>query len=138
MTKGDLNLFLNALHAAFLGGDWEDLNSMFKIPLVIYSEAGVSLIRDRVHLREVLQQYRAALSNTGVASTTLDVEHRDSPSDQRLRTTVRITDFGEDGDAIRHSLIRYFLVAEADSYKIEMVEYLKSSLSLTDIQRFVH
>lgn len=138
MTKGDLNAFLTALQAAFLDGDWENVLSKFKIPFVIYSEAGVSLIRDAAHLSDVLQQYREALGQTGVASTALDVEHRDSPSDQRLRATVRITDFGEDGDEIRHSLIRYFLVVEGDSYKIEMLEYLKSSLSLSDIQRIVH
>ncbi|MGR3514856.1 MAG: hypothetical protein ACU0GG_19010 [Paracoccaceae bacterium] len=138
MTKGKLRLFLEKLQTAFLAEDWDDLSAYFRLPLVIYTEAGVAVFRDSEKLVRTIREYRAALACTEIAATTLDVEHRDTLSNERLRATVRITDFGPDGQQVRHSLIRYFLVEDGESYKIEMLEYIKASLPLNDFKHIIH
>lgn len=138
MTDGKLNSFLMELRNAFLDRQWDMVVDAFQLPMVVYSEAGVTLFRDRAHLLRVLQEYQAALATNEIASTTMDVEHRDTPFNQRFRATVRITDFSEEGIAIRQSLIRYFLLEDGDSYKVEMLEYIQSSLPLSEVERIVH
>ena len=138
MSVGKLDGFLNTLRSAFMDGRWDELQGYFQIPLVVYSEAGVSVFRDWERLDTVLRRYRAALGETEVAFTTLEIEHRDTLTNFRFRATVRIVDFGEDGKEIRHSVIRYFLLEDADSYKVEMIEYIKASLPLSEVERIVH
>ncbi|MEO1537345.1 MAG: hypothetical protein AAFR73_06410 [Pseudomonadota bacterium] len=138
MTEGNLEAFLSDLQDAFLECRWDELASFFQRPLVIYSQVGVSVFRSEAQIRGVLQQYREALGGIEVASTTLDVDHRDTTFNHRLRTTVRITDMGDDGQPMRRSVIRYFLVEEGDSYKIEMLEYIESSLPIAVVQRVIH
>lgn len=138
MTKGKLKVFLEELQTAFLAEDWNNVARYFRLPLVIYTEAGVAVFRERAQLIRTIQEYRAALACTEVAATTLDVEHRDTLSNHRLRATVRITDFGPDGQQVRHSLIRYFLVEDGESYKVDMLEYIKASLPLEDFKHIIH
>ncbi|MEM6387015.1 MAG: hypothetical protein AAF718_12355 [Pseudomonadota bacterium] len=138
MSKDKLNLFLNTLRENFLRENWDAACAAFNLPLVIYSDAGVVVLRREEQLLSMLCQYRKALGKTEVAARTLEVEHRDVPTNQRLRATVRFTDFGENGQKIRHSLIRYFLLEGQGSYKIEMVEFIETSLPMEDVQRIIH
>ncbi len=138
MSDDNLTAFLEALQGAYREVQIKEISKFFSLPLVIYSAAGVAVIRDEVQLLSMTEQYRAAISALEVTSTLFQVEHRDLPVNRRLRATVRFTDFAEDGQPVTGSLIRYFLVEKDGSYKIEMLEYLEMPLPIEEVVRIVH
>ena len=127
-----------AIQDAFRTGRLDDLMEFFVIPLVIYSSAGVTLVRDREQLLSMTEQYRETIRPLEIVTTEFQIEHRDAPFNSRFRTTVRFAEFREDGKMVTSSLIRYFLIDRAGSYKIEMIEYLELPIALSEVERIVH
>ncbi len=138
MAEDRLKSFLVAFQNAFDEGRFSDIADFFTLPLVIYTVAGVTVVRNAEQLVSLTEQYHEAIGALEIASTTFQVQHRDLPYNRRLRATVRFTDLGEDGRVVTGSLIRYFLVEEGDRYKIEMLEYLEVPLPLSEVERIVH
>lgn len=133
-----LGAFLEDLQTCFIDGRLEDMLKRVSLPLVVYSIAGVMLLRTEAEFIQTLGQYRAAIVALSVTSSTVEIREFDAPQNQRLRATVRVTDFDADGREVTSSLIRYFLIESGESYLIEMMEYLESPLSREEVERIVH
>lgn len=133
-----LHAFLADLQAAFLQGRFEDVAACYVFPLVVYTPAGIMLIRDFEQFGEVTARYREAIMALNVTSADLLIEESDQPYNHRLRATTRVTDFNADGTPVTGSLIRYFLIEDGDSFKIEMMEYLELPLPISDVERIIH
>jgi len=133
-----LNEFLENVQLAFLSGNSDGLEKYFRWPLVVYSVAGVSVIRNQVDFRRVATQYRAALTALSVETSDTTIQTREPRTNNRLCATVRVRDYDAQGVKVVCSLVRYFLVQEPDGYKIEMLEYVESPLTAQEIERIVH
>lgn len=138
MTRDALEQFLQDMQAEFLAGDLKALVTRFSEPLVIYSLAGVLVLRTQEELLERSAQYRAAVLALSVVHSDVTVVARDEVMNNRMRATVRVVDFNMDGVPVTGSLIRYFLIKSNGSYVIEMVEYLENPLPPEAIERLVH
>ncbi len=126
------------MQKAFRTGRLDDLSAFFVFPLVIYSPAGVTLVRDADQLLAMTEQYQETIRPLEIVTTEFQIEHRDVPFNSRFRATVRFTEFREDGKQVTSSLIRYFLIDRSGTYKIEMVEYLELPISVSEAERIVH
>lgn len=138
MEDDKLMDFLSQLQHMFTSGEHDELQAFFTFPLVIYTVAGVSVIRTSAEFETRTKRYREALASLDVTSATMDLEHRDPPFNRRTKVTVRVTDFTSEGIAVTGSLIRYFLVADDGTYKVEMMEYLEAPLAVEDVEKIVH
>lgn len=138
MGQDFLESFLKTLQSTFLEGRLDRLMEYFSLPLVVYSIAGVTVLRTEEEVMQIVNQYRAALVAMRVSSTKLEIVHLDPTHNKRLRATVRTYDFDEDGQSVTNSLIRYFLIEKEESYVIEMMEYLEAPLPPEQIERIVH
>lgn len=138
MDQDDIEEFMQGLQAEFLSGRLDALASRFKMPLVVYSIAGVTVLRTKEELMQRTEQYRAAMIAMSVVSSKVTVVSRDPPYNHRFRATVRITDYNADGRAVAGSLVRYFLVKTDGTYQIEMIEYLEAPLPPEEVERLVH
>ena len=138
MTRDGLSEFLETIQRAFLSGETDVLGTHFVWPLVVYTMAGVTVIRDEKDFSEKAGQYLAALRALSVASSSLSVEQREPLMNNRFKATVRVTDYNANGDQVVGSLIRYFLVQNQSVLKVEMLEYVETPLTAVEVERIVH
>lgn len=138
MLQDDLKIYLEDIQADFLAGRLEELISRFSVPLVVYSVGGVAVLRTTEEILSQTVQYRSALMEMSVVSSVIKVVSREPPVNNRLRATVRVTDFNADGEVVTGSLIRYFLILKNGSYMVEMLEYLEAPFSTEVVEKLVH
>ncbi len=134
----NLEQFLKELQNEFLSGALDAVVQRFCRPLVVYTIAGVTVLRNHEEIRKQAEQYREAILALSVATSTVKIVSQEVVKNNRLRATARIIDFDADGREVTGSLIRYFLIKTANSYEIEMIEYLEAPLSTAEIERLVH
>ena len=138
MFQDDLKIYLEDIQTDFLAGRLEELISRFSVPLVVYSVGGVAVLRTTEEILSQTVQYRSALMEMSVVSSVIKVVSREPPVNNRLRATVRVTDFNADGEVVTGSLIRYFLILKNGSYMVEMLEYLEAPFSTEVVEKLVH
>lgn len=138
MEDDRLKEFLTQLQDAFTSAQLEKTTEFFAFPVVVYSIAGVTVLRTQDELLERTSNYRAALDAMGVVSSTFEIVDSDPPSNDRTKVTVRVTNFTEDGSSIAGSLIRYFLLDKEGTFRIEMMEYLEIPLDAAEVEKIVH
>ena len=138
MEDKKLKDYFQSLRAAVIQGDFSAMSQRFTLPLVVYSVAGVTLVRDEEELLRMFELYRAALTASQVAKTETTIDNVDQSNFGRRRVCVRFVDTDADGNVVTSSLIRYFLVKTPNGCKIEMLEYLESPIPLDEIKRIVH
>lgn len=138
MALDRLRSFFESLQDSFLSGELEATLANFSLPVVIYSVAGVTVLRNEAEFFHIAGQYRAAIIAKAVVNSHIEIVERDVAVGNRLRATVRAVDMNALGEKITKSLIRYFLVQMDDSYRIEMMEYLEAPLQLNEIERIIH
>lgn len=131
-------VFLENVRSAFYAGDADALLGYFRLPLVIYSAAGVVLLRDRDEFVRMVEDYRSALIAMSVATGRQTILAMDPPSNNRLRVTVRTVDEDKNGVAVTGSTVRYFLLQTDDGLIIEMMEYIEVALPIPDIEKIIH
>ena len=136
--RQELTAFLKGAQKAFYAGDAETLLGYFRLPLVIYSAAGVVLLRDRDEFVRMVKDYRNALASMSVSKGRQTVLAMDSLVNNRTRVTVRTVDEDETGVAVTGSTVRYFLLQTETGLIIEMMEYLEAPMSISDIEKIVH
>ena len=118
--------------------DLETLKSCFAVPLVVYSKAGVVVVREEAELERVVTRYRQALTENRVVSAGIRIQSRETPSDGRMRVLCRTFGYDAEGKAVSTSVVRYFLLQRTDRLEVEMIEYISSPLSLEDVEKIVH
>ena len=138
MSQDRLQTFFEAMQQAFFAGDVETLCRYFSLPLVVYSAAGVVVMRDKDEFAKMVDDYRTALMATSVVQGELTVLSRDAVENNRRKAVVRTVELDADGHAIASSVIRYFLLEGANGLAIEMMEYLEIPLPLADVEKIVH
>jgi len=136
--RQELTAFLKRTQSAFYAGDAETLLGYFRLPLVIYSAAGVVLLRDREEFVRMVQDYRNALASMSVSAGRQTILSMDPLVNNRTRVTVRTVDQDETGAAVTGSTVRYFLLQTETGLIVEMMEYLESPMSISDIEKIVH
>lgn len=139
VSESALKSYLLRVRDAFLASDAQALKSIFLMPLVVYSAAGVLLIKDEEAFRIHMMRYLEALKAAGVKSSDCQIIETDAVSNGRFRTSVRWTDFSSSGEPVALSLIRYFLVEDcAETWKIEMMEFVELPISISEAERIIH
>ncbi len=138
MEHDRLHQFFDSLMAAFLDERPEDFQKHFSFPVVIYSVAGVTMVRDPVELLRITGLYREALKEAAIVATNYEISDLEPPKNNRMRATLTFSDQNPDGTPFAGSVVRYFLFDGPDGYKIEMMEYLEVRLGVTDVERIVH
>ena len=138
VTQDEINIFLDDLQSAFYSGDVEKLLDFISLPLVVYSVAGVALLRDKSEFTELVNDYRAALIAMEVVRGVKTIEVMESPVNNRQRVTVRNIDYNEAGKEVTGSLIRYFLAETPRGFVIEMLEYIEAPLPIETVEHLVH
>ncbi len=138
MKNDRLYRFFDGLMEAFLNERQEEFQRHFVFPVVVYSVAGVTLIRDPEELLRITGLYRDALRKTAMVATNFDIEKQDQPKNNRMRVTLSFSDNGPEGERYTGSVIRYFLHDGPSGYKIEMMEYLEVVLGVSELERIVH
>lgn len=138
MDQDSFKVFLNRLQDAFFEGRIEEITSYMTLPLVVYTVAGVTLLRTPEELIAMAGQYRAAIVGLSVSSSQSEIVEWTPPVNQRLRATVRSLDFDSSGRMVTSSLVRYFLVVTATGCRIEMMEYLEAPLPPEEMEWLVH
>ena len=137
MTRDDINTFLDDLQSAFYAGDAEELLGFISLPLVVYTLAGVSLLRDKPEFEAMVRDYRAALTAMNVVRGVKTIEALEPPTNNRQRVTVRNIDYNDDGQAVTGSLIRYFLAITPRGCVVEMLEYIEAPLPIETVEHLV-
>lgn len=139
MSQEALGIYLRLVQRAFLDGDIEELLDYFCLPLVVYTSAGVTLIRDRAEFARMAAAYRSALMAMSVDHAELQIVSEDPTVNDRLRATVRWIDYNAEGNEVTGSLVRYFLVSHRPGHFVtEMIEYLETPVSHEEVERIVH
>jgi len=136
--RQELTAFLKSAQSAFYAGDTEALLGYFRLPLVIYSAAGVVLLRDQEEFIRMVEDYRNALASMSVSAGRQTILSMDPLVNNRTRVTVRTTDHDEAGLAVTGSTVRYFLLQTETGLIIEMMEYLEAPMAISDIEKIVH
>ncbi len=138
MEEEKLIQFFDGLQKAFLDGRFEDVERHFVVPLVVYSVAGVTLVRDSGEFAVLLRDFWNALTGLNVSSSKFELSQYDQPKNGRMRVTVTFSDFDADGTQVTGSEVRYFLLESDDGLKVEMIEYLREPFSPSVVENIVH
>ena len=138
MTFDRLYSFLRSIQDSFLVGELEAVLEHVTLPLVIYSVAGVTVLRSKCEFLQIAEQYHAAIVARGVVSSEIEILEQESAPGGRIRLTARFLDKNALGQVVTSSLIRYFLAQTDSRFCIEMMEYLEAPLPRDEIERIVH
>ena len=71
MEDKDLEDYFSTLQTHFLKGEYQEMESFFVLPLVVYTAAGVVVVQVHEDLVRLAQQYRAAMVALVVLSGTV-------------------------------------------------------------------
>ena len=139
LTEDNLKAFLEQTRQAFFDGDLEALAKYFVWPLVVYSPAGVLVVKDQEQFLIVSGQYLAALVEHAIERGTCVILKREPMRNRRTRVTAHWTELTADGSPVVTSTIRYFLLMPADGlWRIEMMDYLEIPLPIETVERIIH
>ena len=138
MAHDELDGFLSRLYATFMAMDIEALAEFFSNPLVIYTKAGLRVVRDTAGLEVFVRRYHEELAVLMVTSGELRIESRETPHDGRMRVLVRTFGYDAEGRSVSTTLLRFFVVQSPAGFKVEMIEYISSPLSLATVEKIVH
>ncbi len=139
LTEDNLKMFLEQTRQAFFDGDLEALAKYFVWPLVVYSPAGVLVVKDQEQFRIVSGQYLAALAEYSIVGGNCVIPNREPMRNRRTQVTAHWTELAADGSPVVTSTIRYFLLMpEEGLWRIEMLEYLEIPIPLETAERIVH
>lgn len=138
MERDGLKALLDGIQHALMSGDLGGLSRFFTFPLVVYSTAGVSVMRGEADFERLAVQYRSALMDLAVVQSEAEVVSRDPPKNNRFRAIVRVNDMDLSGRVVTGSLIRYFVVQSGEAMSVEMLEYLESPLPSGVVETIVH
>lgn len=139
VSEEELRRFLLLAQEMFLGRDIDSLSMRFVLPFVVYSAAGILVIKDAAGFRDHTSRYLSALHAENIKMSECSIADIILVSDQRFHATVRWTDFGEDGQLCSSSLIRYFMIEDGGGqWKIEMMEFVEMPITLSQAERVIH
>lgn len=138
VIQDDLKSFLSGIQAAFFAGDMHALFQSFQIPLVVYSAAGVVVLRNEAEFERLAQDYLDAIKALSVTQGRQTILERDTMVHNRQRVTVRSVEMDAAGTPVTSSTIRYFVVKSEDGYAVEMLEYLEMPLPVSDVEKIIH
>jgi hypothetical protein len=138
LDQGKLIEFLTRLQDAFLDGRMEELGSLVTLPLVVYTVAGVTVLRTPDEMTEMAVEYRGAIVGLSVTQSRIELVEWSAPVNRRVRALARTVDFDATGRFVTSSLVRYFLVETDAGFRIEMMEYLEAPLPPDEVERLVH
>lgn len=136
--QDELKAFLSHLQSLFLAGDSKSLLTYFELPLVVYTAAGVTVLRNETEFERLAQDYMTALRERQVSDGRQTILSRDSVVNNRQRVTVRTIDLSGSGRPVTSSTVRYFLVLNERSYSVEMLEYIEAPLPISDVEKIIH
>lgn len=128
---------MESLQNKFLKGKLQELTEYFQLPLVIYAEEDVFVLRDEEKLQSVLKIYHGAISALSPKSTRVEILNREDLPGDRARMTVRVRDIDASGQEVYRSVIRYFLANISKKPAIEMLEYIDLPLAFEEMQNFL-
>jgi len=134
----DLTKFMQSLQNAFDSDDLTAVYPFFSLPLIVYSLAGVTVLRTEDELLHIAKDYRSTLKAHGMVSTTIAVVEQDAKVNRRQRVTVSYRNLTADGEFVASTLIRYFLHQRDGALVIEMLEYIEAPLPPEDVVRIAH
>ena len=138
MKQDEIEHFLDEMNDAFYAGDTSRLMSYFCLPLVVYSVAGVVVMREQEEFLMMATSYHQALQAKSVVDRRMTILSLDEPLNNRIRVTVRIVDLNDEGTPVTGSTVRYFLVANPGGFAVEMLEYIEAPLPISDIEQIIH
>ena len=138
MSQEKVREFLEQLQIDFSEGRLEQICARMKLPLVIYTVAGATLLRTQDELETMTGQFLAAVQASNQIFTSVEIISMETPQPGRVRATARSIGNDAEGRSILPALIRYFLIADGDTYLVEMLEYLEAPLPPEEIQRILH
>ena len=139
MTTDNLKSFLEKTRQALFDSDFDALAQNCVMPLVVYSPAGVLVIKDRDHFLAVSSAYRAALADHPITQGKCDIISLDPMRNRRTRVTAHWTEMDANSTPLVSSKIRYFLLMpRPELWMIEMLEYLEMPIPLETAERIIH
>lgn len=138
MTQDQVRIFLEQMLIDFTSGRIDLICSRMTLPLVVYTVAGATVLRTEDELKAMVRQYHATVKATNQPYTSVEIVTMETPQPDRVRVTARSHGKNAEGAPLVPTLIRYFLIADGDSFLIEMLEYLEAPLPPEDIQNIVH
>ena len=138
MSQDELKAFLSNIQAAFFAGDLETVRQSFQFPLVVYTAAGVTVLRDESEFLRLAQDYLEAQKGRSMVQGSQTILTRDPLVHKRQRVTVRSIIMDAKGTPVASSTVRYFVVKTDQSYAVEMMEFLESPLPFSDIEKIIH
>lgn len=134
----ELETFLEELQVAFYAQDIDGLLQGVSLPLIVYSVAGVAVLRDRDEFTRMVTDYRAALDTMKVVRGVKSIESVEPIVNNRQRVIARNIDYNQHGQPVTSSLIRYFLLQTPGGYSIEMLEYIEAPVPVEVVEQLVH
>jgi hypothetical protein len=139
VSQDELRRFLLLAQEMFLGHDLNALSAHFVLPCVVYSAAGILLIKDEDGFRDHTSRYFSALSAENIRMSECTIADIVKVSDQRFHATVRWMDIGDDGRVCSTSLVRYFMIEDGSGqWKIEMMEFVEMPITLSQAEYVIH
>ena len=121
MSQDELKAFLSNIQAAFFAGDLETVRQSFQFPLVVYTAAGVTVLRDESEFLRLAQDYLEAQKGRSMVQGSQTILTRDPLVHKRQRVTVRSIIMDAKGTPVASSTVRYFVVKTDQSYAVEMM-----------------
>ncbi len=138
MIQDEIRAFLASIQSAFYAGDLHALLGHFQFPLVVYTAAGVAVLRDGDQFEAMAQDYLSALKALSITHGRQSILTRDPMINGRQRITVRNVDLNALDEPVTGSTVRYFLLRTSDAYMVEMLEYLEMPLPVPDVEKILH
>jgi hypothetical protein len=139
LTEDNISPYLEQTRQALFDGDLEALAKYFVWPLVVYSPAGVLVVKDQDQFLSVSSQYLAALTEHAIDRGTCVILNQEPMQNRRTRVTAHWTELTADGSPVVTSTIRYFLLLPEDGlWRIEMLEYLEIPIPIETVERIIH
>ena len=139
MSTDNLISFLEETRKALFENDFEALSKYIIMPLVVYSPAGVLVVKDLEHFLAVSSSYREALAVHAITHGKCTILERDPMRNRRTRVTAHWTELDAEDTPLVTSTIRYFIwMPKPDRWMIEMLEYLEIPIPIEAVERIIH
>lgn len=138
-SRDQLLAFLLQVQKQFLQNDIVSLRTNIVLPLVVYTAAGILLIRDEEGFLDRATRYLQALHAENIRMSECLIKDVVQVSSSRFHATVRWKDFGDGGKLCSSSLIRYFMIEDTDGrWKIEMMEFVEMPITVSQAEHIIH
>lgn len=138
VIQDELKAFLANLQNAFYTGDLHALYEYMQLPLVVYTAAGVVVLRDEAEFEHMAQDYLTAMQALSVTHGLQTILTREPMVHNRQRVTVRSVELNAKEETVTSSTIRYFVLKTETGYVVEMMEYLEIPLPVSDVEKIIH